>query len=314
MSTENQTSNRVFLEKISSSDPAMQKQAIDAVNDFTRVTMREDGYTRRILPPITISDDQLDRQVDTDKPVKIVDKEPGSPGAVMVPFATTPMGRYIRGPRYRVQFGRIQTPKFTKDVDELRTYHMDIRQVISDNAIKDMLAEEDGKFMAAINNVLVGRDIVIPETQAAQWQGTASLITRTTLANSLKVMPQTSSRLEVARALVNNITIKDVLKWTRDEVGGDLAEDWVVNGFTAVKLMGVEFIITIKQDLVPTNSMFMFAEPKFLGKHYILEDATMFMDRRAYMIEFFAYESLGLSIGNIAAVARYDFDTDGNGS
>ena len=65
------------------------------------------------------------------------------------------MNLYIRGPRYLVMMDRIVTPRFTKDVDELRTWIMDIRQVLSDNAIKDMLAEEDGKFITAVNTALV---------------------------------------------------------------------------------------------------------------------------------------------------------------
>ena len=46
------------------------------------------------------------------------------------------------------------SPLAVKDVDERRTYVIDIRQVLNDNMIKDMLAEEDGKFIAAFNAVL----------------------------------------------------------------------------------------------------------------------------------------------------------------
>ncbi len=150
--------NDTMLNKLSSDDLGMKKEAQDAINDYTRVKMREDGFLRRILPPIQITNDELDRQVDTDKPVKVIDKEPDSPGAISVPFASLPMNRYIRGPRYRVMFDRILTPKFTKDVDELRTYDMDIRQILSDNSIKDMLAEEDGKFLGAVNSLLLATD------------------------------------------------------------------------------------------------------------------------------------------------------------
>jgi len=62
------------------------KDAISAVNDFTRVKMREDGIWRKILPPLTISNEELDRQVDTDKNVKVVDKQPESPGAINIPY------------------------------------------------------------------------------------------------------------------------------------------------------------------------------------------------------------------------------------
>jgi hypothetical protein len=38
------------------------------------------------------------------------------------------------------------TPRFTKDVDELRTWKMDIRAVLSDNAIKDMMDEDERTY------------------------------------------------------------------------------------------------------------------------------------------------------------------------
>lgn len=308
MDTVAKMANESFLEAVTSGDSSLEKKAADNVNDFTRTKMREDGFARRILPPIPLGNDDIDRSVDTDKPVKIVDMEPGSPAAMSIPFATTPMGRYIKGRRYRVMFNRIVSPKFTKDVDELRTYHMDIRQVISDNAIKDMLAEEDGKFIYAVNSILGGSaGQTVAETGSIQWKEISGGISRANFAEALKVMPSTPNRLESATMLMNNITIKDVLKWHHDEVGGELAQDLLLRGFTERELMGVKTIITIKQDLVPDNTVYYFAEPKFLGKFYLLEDATMFMDSRAYMIEFFCYESLGASIGNVAGVARVDF-------
>lgn len=300
-------SNQVFLDHVTSSDNGMQKRAADTVNDFTRVKMREEGFARRILPPIQISGDELDRQVDTDKPVKVVDKEPDSPAAMMIPYATTPMGRYIRGPRYRVMFARIASPKFNKDVSELRTYHMDIRQVISDNAIKDMLAEEDGKFIYATNALLVGSGSTVPETSTIQWKEISGGITRANLAESLKIMPGTPSKLHAATCLTNHITILDILKWHHDEVGGELAQEMLLQGYTERNLFGRRFIITNKTDLVPDNTVMQYAEPKNLGKFYMLEDATMFMKNEAYMIEFFCYEELGGAIGNVAGVARADF-------
>ena len=39
--------------------------AIDAINDFTRIKIREEGFYRRIMPPISISNDELDRAVPT---------------------------------------------------------------------------------------------------------------------------------------------------------------------------------------------------------------------------------------------------------
>ena len=46
---------------------------------FLRLTSppwTRDGFVRRVLPPLVISDDELDRSVCTDLPVRIVDRDP----------------------------------------------------------------------------------------------------------------------------------------------------------------------------------------------------------------------------------------------
>lgn len=288
--------------------PGMEKKAIDAVNDFTRTKMREDGFYRRIMPPLKIGNDELDRQVDTDKPVKVVDKEPDSPAAVSIPFGTLPTNVYIRGPRYRVMFDRIVTPRFVKDVDELRTWVMDIRQVLSDNSIKDMLAEEDSKFISAVNAVMIGPDVPVPYNgNVIQWKTLDGGITRETVQEARKIMPRGPSHLEAHTALINNVTIKEIEKWGRDEIGGDFSQDILKNGWAEANFMNMQWIITIKRDLVPDDSMFMFSDPKFMGKSYLLEDTTMYIRREAYMLEFFAYQTMGGSIGHAGGIARADF-------
>ena len=315
--SESQLLNETLFEQLST--PGMEKTAIDAVNDFTRTKMREDGFYRRILPPLQISNDELDRQVDTDKPVKVVDKEPDSPAAISIPFATLPMNVYIRGPRYRVHFDRIVTPRFTKDVDELRTYVMDIRQVLSDNAIKDMLAEEDSKFLQAVNAALSNgaatpvAGVTVNTSQSVQWQNISGGITRDTVLEAFKIMPRTPSHLEVNTILVNNVTIKEVMKWGRDEVGGDMSQDILRNGWSEAELLNARWIISIKRDnlngaeMIPDDNIYMFADPKFIGKSYILEDTTMYIKREAYMLEFFAYETMGGTLGHTSGLARATF-------
>ena len=298
--------NETFLSYLET--PGMEKRALDAVVDYTRYRMREEGFYRRILPPVQVSNDDLDQQVDTDKPVKIIEREPDSPAAISIPFNTLPMNLYVRGQKYRVTFDRIVTPRFTKDVDELRTYRMDIRQILSDNAIKDMLAEEDRKFIEACNASMGNSaDATVTQSGLVQWETIYGGITRDTLQDAFKVLPRTISRLEVGTCLVNNLTIRELMKFGREEMGGDFSQVVFKNGWSEQNFMNARWIISIKQDLVPTDSIFMFADPKFLGKSFILEDTTLYVDRKAYMLEFFAYETLGGAIGNTNAVARVDF-------
>jgi hypothetical protein len=297
--------NETLFEQLDT--PGMQKQAIDAVNDFTRTKMREDGFYRRIIPPLTITNDELDRQVDTDKPVKVVDKEPDSPAAVSLPFATLPINFYIRGPRYRVMFDRIVSPRAVKDVDELRTYVIDIRQVLSDNMIKDMLAEEDSKFITAMDAAVGTVDTNNPLSGVPQNVTISGGITRETIVDALKVMPSTPSHFEVETCLVNNITIKELLKFGRDEMGGDFSQDIIKNGWAETNFLNCRWIVTIKRNLVQNDVLYMFASPKFIGKNYELEPTTMYIRREAYMLEYFAYNTQGGSFGHTNGLAKVTF-------
>jgi hypothetical protein len=305
MSTVNvKAMNRAFLDQIESGDHGQVKQAQDNASKFTRMQMRETGFYRQIQPMETITDDMLSKRVDTDLPVFIGEREPGSPGSVTLPFASLPSARYIRGNRFEVWFARMMTPKLMKDVAELRTYDMDIRQVMSDNIIKDMLAEEDSKYIASVNLILGGAaGATVTETGSIHWKAITGGLNRTNWVECKKILPSLPSKMETAKALLNNLTIKDLEKWQYDERGGDQTQEIAVKGFTHSTLHGVDLISTIKHDLVPTNRVYFFAEPKALGRSFEMEPASMYIDKKHFMIEFFVSQIIGGTISNVAGVA-----------
>jgi len=288
-----------------------------ATSDYIRMKLREEGFLRKILPAQTITGDDLTKQVSTDKPSKVVELEPDSPGAMSIPFGEFPSGTYIYGKRWLVTFSRIATPMFNKDVAELHDYDLDIRQVISDNALKDLQAEEDGKFIQTINSLLsndtMNQDQSVPYGPGGApitlWKTLSGGLTRENVVEAKKLMMAAGARLRPQTALVNQKTGIEFEKWTREEVGGDMAQNILVNGWAseATKWCSLNWITTIKDDLVPNNSMFLFAAPEFLGRLYFLEDTTMFVKREGPMLSWYAYEMLGGGIANAAAVSRVDF-------
>jgi hypothetical protein len=288
--------------------PLHYKQASDAVNDFTRMRLREDSFRALILPTLTITQSDLDRQVDTDLPVKVLEKEPDSPAAMSIGFGGLPMNFYIRGPRYRVTFDRTLTPRAVKDAGELLSYGMDIRQVLSDNMVKDLLAEDDTKFITASETAIGGAlGATAPVSGVVQWRAFAGGVDRNNVVESLKIMPQTSSHLEPGVGLLNHVTVLDFLKWDRNEAGGDLSQDFLKNGWHEVELFKRRWLVTIKRSLVPDGRVYYYADPKFLGKMFELEPATMYVKKEAFMIEWFVYKTTGGAFGNTDGIAIADF-------
>lgn len=301
-------SNRAFFGML---DAGQIKEAADMVTDFTRIRIRESSFFEKILPGVKIGDDELTPQLNTDKNVKLVEREPNSPAAITIPLGMQPVQYYFRGDRYPVYFDRIVTSKFTKDISELRTYGMDIRQVISDNAILDMDFELDRKMIAACDSIVGTQGSTVTETGITQNLKIvdSSGITRNSLFEIRKVLPRTFAHLDAVTILCNNITIHDVAKFGRDETGGDLSESMLVEGFQQKKLLGCNWVVTNKTELVAESVFWVFASPEFLGKSFVLEDTTMYVDKKAYNIEFFAYCERGATIGNPAAVAKITIAT-----
>jgi hypothetical protein len=63
--------NQSFLDKI---DQGLTKEAGVAISAFVRQKLREDGFTRKVLNPISVTAAELDRQV-TEEPTIIVEKD-----------------------------------------------------------------------------------------------------------------------------------------------------------------------------------------------------------------------------------------------
>jgi len=302
--------NEALVGDLRSEDGRIRKEASEGVSSYLRMKIREDGFTRKIIPPVTVTPADFDRQVDTPKPVIIKDMEPNSPGAYSVPFGTTPRNHYIKGGRYRVMFDRIESRRLTADVNNLLTYDMDIRQILKDHLLKDIMFEEDSKWMSVSNTIVGTLNTVNTSIEACQNIQVGPM-SRASLAHSRKGMASGNRHLNPAVALVNNVTIWDVVAIAkRDEIGGDMSQEMFVNGLSERPIMNLNWIVTNKTTLVPDDVMYQYTEVKYLGDFFILDDVTMSNKSENYMIEMFAYECIGATIANSAAVVRCQFDGD----
>ncbi len=301
--------NNELFDQLSSNDVSMVKNAENAVTKFVRTMVREDGVFRSVFPMQKVTSADLTPQVDTDRPVIVLEKEPGSPGAVSVPFMATPIGWFIRGDKFLVTFNILQSPRFIGHLSKLRTYQMDIRQVISDNSLRDILAQEDSAFFQAMNAAMGGvADGVSPMSGSVQWQTIGGGISRDSTTEILKILPSTPSHLEAVTAITNNVTAKDFLKWGHEEVGGTKSQDMLTSGKMIENMHGLDWHITIKRHLCPDNTVFLMADTGFIGKSFVMEDVTLHIKREAMVVQWYSYEEIGSSIANAAGIGRADFN------
>jgi hypothetical protein len=307
--------NDTFVEMVKA---GQEKQAAVSAQQFTRNKLREESFAEKILTPIDLSNDELDKAQDPELLVKWNDREPDTAPAVTVPLGVVPDSFQFKGTRYPSYFSRIVSPKYNKDIDKLRTYDYDIRAIMLELSTKDIATQIDTSFINTIDTNVGSPDTANSANGLNLPQNVtiSGGITRETVAEAFKVI----KRLQVPFGpsqpdggeskgvmLMNTVTADDFVKMGRSEVGGDLAQDMFVNGLPSKTLLGVKPIYTIKRDLVPDGVIYLFSSEEFLGKYYRLQPLTVFMKNEAYFLEYFQYLNISLAIGNVKGAVKVTF-------
>jgi len=270
------------------------KEAEAEGSAFIRSKMRQESFARQILTPVTLMDDEIDRDENTDLPKKIIEIEPDSV-ATFVPFKGTGPRTWFKGPRYAVYFGKVESPHFTKSKFELMTYQNDIRKILSDNSVKDMSDQEDIKFKATLDDIITANP--------GQADTVSGGLSAEAVATGLKLT--TGRRLPVGKMLMTKSLYYDALLLEATSVGDAIATRHYDEGVeTEDKLWGIPVITTIKEDIIPNNEIWIFSPENYLGNFFLLQDATLFIKQEADLIEFWSYMALGIGIGNTAGVTK----------
>lgn len=283
--------NMSFLDKI---DQGMTKEAGLAMSAFVRQKLREDGFTRKIMPPIPVTAADLDRQLD-EEPAIIVEKEPDSDAANM-PFLGRSSIRYFKGERYKVTFQKIASRDFRKSKFELATYRTDIRNILQENSVKDIQAQEDKNFY---------ENVVSMATTYNNVYNLSGGFTKQNLMNGVKKLLE--KKVPVGCILMTQSMYNDLLALPASEVGSPAASALFQGQAGLESFYNYKIITTNKTDILPTNQAIVFAPPAFLGQFYTLQDATLFLKVEADMLSFSTYEVCGVGIGNTNAVAVLNF-------
>lgn len=307
--------NDTFIDMVSG---GQQKEAAVSAQQFTRNKLREESFAEKILTPIDIANDELDKTQDPEFHVKWCDREPDQAPAVTIPLGVVPDGYQFKGTRYPVYFSRLTSPLFMKDIDKLRGYTYDIRGILLENSTKDLAAEVDTKFIEKVNSVIGLRDTAnaLNAMSLPQWASISGGINRANLVDAFKVITrlkvpfgpmQPDGNATRGVMLCNNVTGMELLKIERTEAGGDLSEKMFTEGTPPPTILGVKTIFTIKRDLVPDGTIYFFSSEEFFGKYFRLQPLTVFMENKAFFLQFFQYMNIGMSIGNVRGACRVDF-------
>jgi len=330
--------NAGFVERLETDGTT--KTAAESLN-FIRDRIREASFTDMIVPNERVVRGDLQRSVEHDTLVKIVDIEPGS-RAMAFTFRGQPDAQYVTGKRFAIGFFTVSSLKFEIVEQELMAYEMPVTRIIEENSLKDMVEVKDRNFLVHTEtaveamqeeangsvvgfnttNVNAGTCLEVSKVKGSLALQQASdnfvvkaiqrpdivkikrLLKRVITDGSGNVVRQGRLRPEVMLACESDIDEFD--SWTHEDLGSRLQSETAVNGWSYNKAVGLRIVKTIKNDLLREGNVYVFTSAQYFGRNYTLNDVKFYIDKIANRIYWQAWMDIGLGIANIASVVKLE--------
>jgi len=293
------TINELFVQKINSPEGLLKVAQEGGV--FIRQKLREVSFARKIIPPQYVTRADLQRSVNYDGLVKIVEIEPDSK-AMTVNFRGNPTTNYIVGERFEIPFFMISSEDFQKTEEELLAYDMPLTEVIERNAVLDIQKIEDGAFLGQIESAIAVEEAVTPNSKSI----TGSFSSDGTIArNDLKGLFDLldGDELKCETILMSSKMFNRLMLYPATTVGDAIGSEQIINGYTYSTVFGRKLVVSNKTSLLGDN-IYAFTSPEFFGQFLIQNDTKFWIDKKKNIFTLAAYESVGMGIGNTRSVAK----------
>jgi hypothetical protein len=299
------TINELFVQKLNSPE-GIEKVAQEG-SAFIRQKLREVSFARKIVQPQYVTRAELQRSVNHDGLVKIVDIEPDSK-AMTVNFRGNPTTNYVMGERFEIPFFMVSSEDFQKTEEELLAYEMPLTEVIERNSVLDIQKIEDTAFLGQVEAAIALEQHAAGKTTSENGPklvlGSFELdgtIKRNDFKKLFDLLDGDELRSEVI--LMNSTMFNRLMLYPATTVGDAIGSEQHINGYTYSTLFGRKLVVSNKVNLIGDN-VYAFTSQDFFGQFLILNDTKFWIDKKKNIITWAAYESIGMGIGNTRSVAK----------
>lgn len=311
MPIQTKETNRIVATKLTSGNDQLVKTAIEQSTLFIRSRVRELGFARDIFEPIFVTAKDLDRAVDSDAPIIILEKDMEA-RAYTVPFRGTGEAKYWDSENFVITFGKYESDKFTKSKLEMMTSKTSYDKLLENRIVEAMYRVEDETVMGAINDVITDAEANDPGTQYQELPGG---LTKTNLKiiiqmlSKLKMIPtDPKSDRDMPKFLMNTTLKQELIELGQLEIGDKgVSKNFQDGVFGINRLLGMPIVTTIKDDIVSDDELYLIAPQDYSGRFMILQDHTLFVETKMDMISFQSYAAMGFAIVNVKSVVKVKF-------
>jgi len=304
--------NQAFIDLLS--DPTMLKEAQERGAEYLKLQIYEDSFMERIWPARPISPAQCDRDVNSPNYRVVIDKEFRNVNATTFTLRGRPDFSYVEADRYAVEFFKIQSEEYEITEGELRGMRMPIQNLIRHHVAYHIRKKMDEIFLGLCDNAIAdtgqevtagpGETILTPQLCVQLFNQIDNSGSR----GGAEDLYLESKTLLMTRSMYNYINT-----WIQTESTGSvhngIGTDFWKDGYKYDTLFGRRVVLTTKNDLLPENVIYAFADPEYLGHHFTFNDDRFAIEKQWDRMKWKGWRTFGAAIGNNFAVAKLTLDT-----
>jgi len=305
---------------------------------FIRDRIRETSVLNQAIPPVFLTEAEIERNTFDDFPLKRVDIEPDSK-ALTIGFRAKSEAKFWDGRRFEVYFNKFESQHFKKTREELMTMRFPVTQVLQSNFVLDIQEQLDRQFRARLDAAATAAGNIYTASGYNPFQLKEAI--------QQGMLQITNRRRRATRMIMTEGRYTDIGQLKYDDWGPKVA-DITISGNRDIKtFMNLEVITSINSrtgtgsalsdidgsavspngmaltsteatindpagttgSAWPNDSIYLITDPNFLGSNFVLGDLLQEFDRKTNMLEWWCWQDQGFEIGNIFSVARIDLLT-----
>lgn len=299
--------NQQFIDRLKNGGEQEQKKMATHIReDVILTTVREDGLSRRILPFVNISSDDLDLDPSfPDVPTKFVQVEPNLNEylAMNIDYMQASTDFWFRTDLSKVRFKTIKTQTLAMTEAQILANAFPIRTYIEAIARNDILAVEDISLMGALNRCITASDQE-DDAPGPLEPSTVGKLMRMTL----------RARQHTEYILCNEVTFVDFIDLKASDVGSHVMKDIVEHGPKGEPMKykewyGYKWVLTNNHDVLAENKLFSIPPRQYFGVAYMLAEPEQWMKFENGIFRTNTRQIYGRLVANVKGPQRINITT-----
>ena len=278
--------------------------------NYLRDRIRETCVANRAIPPVILTEAQIDTNTQNDFPLKRVWLEPESK-AFTLGFRGRGYAQFVEGRKYEVWFTKLETEHFKKTQEELMTYKFPLIDVVNNNFVFDLQEQVDQMFRDRLDAA------VVASGNSFGAAGDVKAVFKDAILEGVRMV--LGRRRRAARLIMTESTWLNLARLEPDKIGYENVGRIAFTGVAPEKtFLGYEVITTINstskkenfgdvnnhESVWPNDCIYAITAPEYLGSNFMLRDIQQEMDRKGNMLEWYSWGNQGMEIGNVSSVAK----------